>query len=66
MDPDETGFVWICCFVFHMLVYTDVFLPVLLATMPMKAGGKAIAMQPKNETTDKTWALLVVFIENIL
>lgn len=50
----KTGFVWICCFVFHMLVYTDVFLPVLLATMPMKAGGKAITMQPKNETTDKT------------
>jgi hypothetical protein len=38
---------------------------VLLARIPMKAGGTAIAMQPKNETIDKAWALLVVFIENI-
>jgi hypothetical protein len=37
-----------------------------LAIIPMKAGGMAIIKQPKHETTDKIWALLVVFIENIL
>jgi hypothetical protein len=37
-----------------------------LAIIPMTAGGMAIAKQPNVETTDKIWALLVVFIENIL
>jgi hypothetical protein len=39
---------------------------VLLAIIPMKAGGMAIRKQPNIETTDKIWALLVVLIENIL
>jgi hypothetical protein len=39
---------------------------VLFAITPIKAGGTAMAMQPKNEITDKTWAPFVVLIENIL
>ena len=46
--------------------YWQFFLPVYLAIIPTKAGGMAIIMQPNVETTDKIWALLVVFIENIL
>jgi hypothetical protein len=56
----------ICCLVQNIRTELHLFLPVLFAITPMKAGGTAMAMQPKNETTDKTWAPFVVFIENIL
>jgi hypothetical protein len=39
---------------------------VLLAIIPMKAGGMAIRKQPTVATIDKIWALLVVLIENTL